>query len=64
MKIDTEGKLRVHLKLLEKRLLKEGCDKMQIYPVFCIYYDKNKEKYPLPKEQVFDTACEILIEED
>lgn len=64
MKIDTIEKLKVHLKMLKKRLLKEGCDQMQLYPIFCLYYDKNKEKYHLPKFQVLDLACEILIEED
>lgn len=62
MKIDTVEKLRANLKILKMKLLKAGCDKMQLYPMFCVYYDKNKERYQLPKEQVFDLACEILIE--
>jgi hypothetical protein len=64
MKIDTVEKLKAHLKILKMKLLKEGCDKMQLYPMFCLYYDKNKEKYLIPKVQVFDLACEILIEND
>lgn len=62
--IDTVEKMKVHLKILKKKLLKEGCDKFQLYPMFCLYYDKNKEKYSLPKMQILDLACEILIEED
>lgn len=62
--IDTVEKLKVNLKILKKQLLKAGCDDFQLYPMFCVYYDKNKERYGLPKETVFDTACEILIEED
>jgi hypothetical protein len=52
------------LKILKFRLLKQGCDKMQLYPMFCLYYDKNKESYLLPKWDVFDLACEILIENE
>ena len=64
MAIDTEAKLRVHMKLLKNRLLREGCDKLQVYPIFCSYYDKNKEKYQLPKEQVLNMACEVFVETD
>lgn len=62
--IDTVGKVRVHLKILKLLFLKQGADKFQLYPMFCLYYDKNKERYSLPKEQIFDIACEIFIEED
>lgn len=64
MKIDTTEKLKAHLKIFKFKLLKEGCSKMQLYPMFCLYYDKNKESYLFPKWDVFDQACEILIEED
>jgi hypothetical protein len=64
MNIDTVEKLRVHLKIMKKQMLRQGADKFQLYPMFCLYYDKNKEKYSLPKIQVLDLACEILIEED
>jgi hypothetical protein len=63
MKIDTLEKLKVHLKILKKMFVKNGCEEFQLYPMFCLYYDKNKEKYKLTKEQVFDLACEIMIEE-
>lgn len=62
--IDTEKRLEVHLKIFKKRLLKEGVDKFQLYPVFCMYYEKNKEKYQLPKWDILNKACEILVEED
>ncbi|BCT30317.1 hypothetical protein BVAD3_39910 (plasmid) [Bacillus velezensis] len=61
--IDSVDKLKVHLKILKKKLLHEGADKLELYPMFCLYYDKNKERYQLPKVQVLDVACEILIEE-
>lgn len=62
--IDTVEKLRVHLKLFKKQALRVGSDSLQLYPMFCIYYDNNKEKYNLNKAQVLDLACEVLIEED
>lgn len=63
MMIDTPKKLEVHLKILKKRLIKEGCGKFELYPTFCTYYEKNKEKYQLPKWDVLNMACEILVEE-
>lgn len=62
--IDSVEKLRVHLRLFKKQALRAGSDSFQLYPTFCIYFDKNKEKYILNKAQVLDMACEILIEED
>ena len=62
MKIDTIEKLKANLKVFKMKFLKGGCDKMQLYPLFCAHYDKNKERYQLPKETVLDYACEILIE--
>lgn len=62
--IDSVEKLKVNLKILKKQLLKQGVNEFQLYPMFCLYYDKHKERYSLPKEQIFDIACEILIEED
>jgi hypothetical protein len=61
MNIDTIDKLKAHLKLLRIKLLREGYNELQLYPMFCLYYDKNKERYQLPKEQILDNACEILI---
>jgi hypothetical protein len=63
MGIDTVEKLKVHLKIFKSQLKKQGATDFQYYPMFCIYYEKNREKYALSKEQVLDTACEILIEE-
>lgn len=62
--IDTLKKLEVHLKLMKRQLERQGCDKFQLYPVFCTYYTNNKEKYQLPKEVILNKACEILVEED
>ena len=62
--IDTLKKLEVHLTIFKKRLLKEGCDKFQLYPMFCKYYSQNTEKYQLSKWDVLNTACKILVEED
>ena len=62
--IDTDKKLEVHLRILKKRFLKMGFDKFMLYPIFCMYYEKNKEKYKLSKWTVLNTACEILIEEE
>lgn len=64
MKIDSIQKLRLHLKILKKKFLHEGVDKLELYPMFCLHYDKNKERYQLPKIQVLKLACEILIEEN
>lgn len=63
MIIDTTDKLRSHLKVLKFKLLKDDFDPFQLYPTFCIYYAEHKERYLLPKEEVLDLACEILIEE-
>lgn len=62
--IDTPEKLKLSLKLFKSRLLKEGVDKFNLYPMFSTYYNKNIEKYDLPKGQILDMACEILVEED
>ncbi|QIW89749.1 hypothetical protein PQE71_gp067 [Bacillus phage Izhevsk] len=62
--IDTVAKLKVHLKLFKSQALKAGATQFQLYPMFCTYYDKNKDKYGVDKFQVLDLACEILIEED
>lgn len=64
MIIDTEAKLKAHLRIFKMRLLKEGCDKLQLYPIFCLHYQRNKEKYKMPNGKILDMACEILIEED
>ena len=62
--IDTPKKLEVHLKIMKKKLFEAGCNQYQLYPVFCLYYEKNKEKYQLSKWDVLNMACEILIEEE
>ncbi|GEM_PF-4281631 len=62
MNIDSLERLSRHLKLFRMKLKKEGHNEMQLYPMFCVYYDKNKEKFQLSKEQVLESACEILIE--
>lgn len=61
--IDTFEKLKVHLKLFKSQALKAGATQFQLYPMFCIYFDKNKHKYSLNKVEILDLACEILIEE-
>ena len=61
--IDTEKRLEIHLKIFKKRLLSEGVNKFQLYPVFCMHYERNKEKYQLPKWDILNKACEILVEE-
>lgn len=62
--IDTENKMRAHLKIFKLKATKQGLTKFQLYPAFCTYYEKHKEKFGLPKFQVLDLACEILVEED
>lgn len=63
LEIKTIEHLRTHLKVLKMRLIKEGCNELQLYPMFVMYYEKNKERYQLSKEIVLDSACEILIED-
>lgn len=62
MLINTEARLRVHLKLFKRQCDKSGLDTMLYYPVFCEHYSKNQEKYDLPNGVVLDMACEILVE--
>ena len=64
MVINTELKLKFHLKALKLKMLNQGMEDVMLYPTFCAYYDKNKNNYDLPKEVVLNMACEILIEED
>lgn len=61
--IDTIAKLKAHLKLFKSQALKAGATQYQLYPMFYVYFDKNKHKYSLSKPQILDLACEILIEE-
>lgn len=62
--ISTQIKLLAYLRLFKKRMVNQGLGQFQLYPAFCIHYDKNKEQFALPKETVLDAACQILIEED
>lgn len=59
--IETEQRLETHLKVFKLKLNKEGYTDFQLYPMFCTYYERNKERYRLPKETVIEMACEILI---
>lgn len=62
MAITTIDQLKIHLKVLRMKLVNNGITGYELYPQFCLYYAKNKEKYQLPKEVVLEHACEILIE--
>jgi len=59
--IDTEIKLKLHLTLFKKTAMKQGTNPFSVYPAFGHYYQNNLEKYNLPKETVYNMACEILI---
>lgn len=59
---DTEEKLEKHLKTLKKLWLREGVNELNLYPQFCIFHQKNKEKYQLPKEIVLSMALDIFLD--
>lgn len=63
MQITTTDQLKVHLKVLKVKMIKQGYTDFQLYPAFCVMYNQNKERYQLSKEEVLNLACEILIEE-
>lgn len=62
MIIDNEAKLKFHLKHFKKTALKNGAGEFDLYPMFGLYYQENKEKYDMPNGLIFDMACRILIE--
>lgn len=62
--INSEIKLKLHLRQCKNAMKKSGIDNMMLYPTFCAYYDKKKQNYDLPKEVVLNMACQILIEEE
>ena len=62
MFITTEDQLERKLKVFKVKLKNEGFEDLQLYPLFCVHYDKHKELYQLPQEMVLDKACDILIE--
>lgn len=59
--IDTTAKLNIHLKMFKNKMLREGAQGFQLYPMFCSYYTNNKGKYQLPQQEVLGAACDILI---
>lgn len=60
--IDNELKLTIHLKAIKRRFIERGCNMYEFYPLFCIYYDRNKEDYNLPKQIILDKALDIFLE--
>ncbi|MEW4233473.1 hypothetical protein Q0N71_29365 [Bacillus thuringiensis] len=59
--IDNVEKLRVHLKMFKKQCEKQNVNEFSIYPNFCVYLDKNKDKYDLPKETILNEALDIFL---
>lgn len=53
--------LRVHLKMFKRSVLEKTGNVYDCYPNFCLYYDKNKDKYDLPKETVFNEALDVFL---
>lgn len=62
--ISNMDHLITHLKVFKFKAIKTGVNKLMIYPLFCIYYSENKERYHLPHEIVIESACKILIEKE
>lgn len=62
--IDTEKKLEINLKLFKKSALANGAGVFDVYPLFGLYYQNNQHKFQLPKEIVYNMACDILIGEE
>lgn len=60
--IDTDKRLETSMKIFKKRALDQGADPFMLYPMYCEFYQNNKDQFGFGNAYVYDKACEFFVE--